>query len=85
MDRQETNEFFSGLLKTFQSCATGPMIPYDPNQLPHPLPGCTLVPDSNHHIAADFDKDGDVDMNDFGVFQRCYSGTGRPLNQHCAD
>jgi len=25
---------------------------------------------------ADFDQDGDVDMSDFGVFQRCFSGPG---------
>jgi len=34
----------------------------------------------------DVDEDGDVDMEDFAVFQRCYSGSGNPLTdpQTCA-
>lgn len=33
--------------------------------------------------AADFDNDGDVDAEDFGVFQRCYSGPGTTPNPAC--
>lgn len=33
------------------------------------------VPFATGCDAEDLDHDGDVDMNDFGIFQRCYSGT----------
>ena len=42
----------------FTSCAAGPSIPVDG-------PSCGN---------ADFDADGDVDLDDFGVLQRCFSG-----------
>lgn len=29
------------------------------------------------------DADDDVDMDDFGIFQRCYSGEGREANPNC--
>ena len=32
---------------------------------------------------ADLDRDGDVDLNDFLVFQRCYSGAGSPPTPEC--
>ncbi len=57
----------------FQACATGPGIPYDPNNLPA---GCTLQPDSEGTIRADIDRDGDVDQTDFGVLQACLTGSG---------
>jgi hypothetical protein len=34
---------------------------------------------------ADLDRDGDVDMDDFGIFQRCYSGPEIPADASCAD
>jgi len=66
----------------FLTCATGPGVPYDAQQLP---PGCALVPDPGGIIAADFDRDGDVDQADFGAFQRCYSGPWIPAARGCAD
>ena len=34
--------------------------------------------------AGDQDRDGDVDQEDFGIFQSCYTGSGRPQNDpHC--
>jgi len=47
-------------------------VPYDPQHLPT---GCTLPPDGDGHIPADFDTDGDVDQADFGVFQRAIRGS----------
>jgi hypothetical protein len=32
----------------------------------------------------DLDHDGDADMNDFGIFQRCYSGQKIPGAANCA-
>jgi len=31
----------------------------------------------------DIDEDGDVDISDFGRFQRCISGPFQPVNPHC--
>ncbi|UCD29515.1 MAG: hypothetical protein JSV03_03270, partial [Planctomycetota bacterium] len=31
----------------------------------------------------DFDSDGDVDQEDFGIFQACYSGNNRPYPDGC--
>jgi len=70
-------------LDVFEACATGPAIPYNPAALPEPEPGCTLTPDGNGRIAADFDEDSDVDQSDFGMFQRCYSGEGNPADPAC--
>ena len=67
-------------LEVFEACATGPAIAYDPQALP---PGCTLVPDGNGYIAADFNTDQDVDQSDFGLFQRCYSGPHNPADPAC--
>lgn len=37
-------------------------------------------------VPGDFDLDGDVDQEDFGVFQSCYSGSGQPQTAPaCAD
>jgi len=74
-----------GDFRVFETCATGPAIPYNPAVLPEPAPGCTLTPDGSNHIAADFDKDSDVDQDDFGAFQRCYSGEGHPADPNCAN
>jgi len=35
--------------------------------------------------AADFDLDGDVDQNDFGFFQACFSGSEVPYEPGCKD
>ena len=32
---------------------------------------------------ADFDRDGDVDRNDFGLFQACMSGPNLPADPNC--
>jgi hypothetical protein len=32
---------------------------------------------------ADLDVDGDVDHDDFGIFQRCYSGRDNPADPEC--
>lgn len=66
----------------YTSCAAGSTILYDPAALPQSEPGCTLTPDVTDHIAADFDRDGDVDQDDFGVFQRCWSGAS-PADPTC--
>jgi len=71
-------------LDVFKACATGPAIPYNPAALPEPEPGCALTPDGNGKIAADFDQDGDVDQSDFGIFQRCFSGSGHVVDAGCA-
>lgn len=47
----------------YAACETGPGIPYDPANLPA---GCTS-PVTGDFIAADFDKDGDVDTDDYDV------------------
>ncbi|HRY67882.1 MAG TPA: hypothetical protein P5159_02310 [Phycisphaerae bacterium] len=72
-------------LEMFEDCATGPAVPYNPAVLPEPEPGCTLTPDGNGQIAADFDADIDVDQSDFGIFQRCFSGANNPADLDCGD
>jgi hypothetical protein len=72
-------------LDIFEACATGPGVPYNPAALPEPAPECTLTPDGNNHITADLDSDGDVDMADFAVFQRCWSGENEFVNTACTD
>jgi hypothetical protein len=36
-------------------------------------------------VSADFDCDGDVDQDDFGVLQRCYAGSGSSSPAGCTD
>ncbi len=36
------------------------------------------------YCEADFDRDGDVDQEDFGFLQRCLSGEGVGLSEGCA-
>lgn len=64
-------------LDIFLACATGPAGPYTPTS-------CPLIPDGQGHVAADLDQDADVDQDDFGIFQRCYSGA-LPGDPGCAD
>ena len=60
-------------LDLFKLCITGPAVPYDPGNLPT---GCVAVVDPSGLISVDFDEDGDVDQNDFGVrMQPCVSGS----------
>jgi hypothetical protein len=40
------------------------------------IPGCDW---------ADFDTDGHIDHDDYGVIQGCLSGPGIPADPHCAD
>jgi hypothetical protein len=47
--------------------------------------GCFLTPDAQGHIAADLDADGDVDQDDFGLFQRCFSGPTGLADPNCLD
>lgn len=63
-------------LVIFESCATGPSIPYA--TVTTVFGGCPLIPDAEGIIAADFRGDGDVDQVDFGIFQRCYGETPDP-------
>ena len=67
-------------LDAFAPCLTGPAMPYDPT---NPPPGCTLLGAAGI-LPADFDHDGDVDQSDFGIFQRCWSGT-EPADPNCAN
>lgn len=67
---------------TFEACATGPAIPYDPQSLPE---GCWPAPNESSIIPADFDADNDVDQEDFAVFQLCYIGESNPADPNCAD
>ena len=69
-------------LRCLEACATGPDVPYNPEDLPT---GCMPPSDGGETIAADFDEDGDVDQSDFGVFQRCYSGDGVWADPDCMD
>ena len=66
----------------FEHCATGPDVPYDPQDL---APECVLVPDHQGIIPADFDRDSDVEQDDFAIFQGCYSGEGNPADPGCAE
>ncbi len=47
--------------------------------------GAFTVTPSILYVAADLDRDGDVDQCDFGILQRCYSGEGNPADPNCAD
>lgn len=61
----------SGDSAIFEACSSGPAIPYDPVALP---PGCALTADLEGFLPADFDRDRDVDQDDFGIFQRKFTG-----------
>ncbi len=50
-----------------------------------PRTSCATAPCPCQTPVADFDEDGDVDGNDFGGFQRCYTGAvgGVPAGCEC--
>jgi hypothetical protein len=51
----------------FAACAGGPNVPY--------ADGCPLGTDTQGFLSVDFDHDHDIDLADFGIFQRCLSGS----------
>ena len=55
----------------FEGCAAGPAVSYDPQNLPENWP---LSPDSNGIIAPDFDRDRDIDLRDFAIFENSMIG-----------
>ena len=69
-------------LETFEACATGPAIAYDPEALP---PNCDLVADGDGIVSADLDRDGDVDQADFGAVQRHVGQIDSPTAPYCPD
>lgn len=58
---------------------TGPRIPY-PLVVPAACGGMAAV---NGILPADFDADQDIDQSDFGIFQRCYSGSTQIADPNC--
>lgn len=66
----------------FLSCLTGPDALYAGAGLPD---GCMLTPDAQGYVAADFDRDGDIDQGDFGRLQRCLSETFELPDPQCAN
>lgn len=46
--------------------------------------GPTVSQDDQSCWDADYDGDGDVDLDDFGVFQHCYSGSQPALDSIAA-
>lgn len=69
-------------LAIFEACATGPGIPYDPENLP---PGCDTHVSLAGILAADLDRDGDADQTDLGLIQGCMTDPDEPFDPHCAD
>ncbi|MBP7937827.1 MAG: VCBS repeat-containing protein [Phycisphaerae bacterium] len=48
------------------------------------LNGATVMQNDPRCRSTDLDGDGDIDQSDFGIFQRCYTGTGNPADPDCA-
>ena len=69
-------------LALFESCDTGPAVPYTLHVRPAE---CGLPPQVGGLLPADFNGDADIDETDFGIFQRCLSGAGKPADPNCAD
>jgi hypothetical protein len=53
----------------FIACVTGPGISWTD-------PCCQY---------ADFDHDGDIDGDDFALYQRCFAGAGQVADPNCAN
>ncbi len=79
-DFNHDDDVDAGDLTDLTNCLTGPGVLYDPGNLPA---GCAQTPDVLDLIPADLDWDGDVDQDDFGAFQRCYSGSDLPPPIDC--
>jgi hypothetical protein len=64
------------------ACTTGPGILYDNMNLPE---GCVQELTISKHLPPDLDDDDDVDMDDFGIFQRCLTAPGFYIsdNEEC--
>ena len=56
----------------FQACMTGPDALYTAAPLPS---GCEVEKDVRNLIPPDFDRDGDVDQEYFGLFQNKFTGS----------
>jgi len=69
-------------LECLTQLATGPSVPYNPQVVPGACSG--LVP-VDGILPADFDADKDIDQEDFGIFQRCFSGSIQIADPTCAD
>jgi hypothetical protein len=65
--------------QTFQACTTAGGV-FRGEQTSCSTSVCGLA---CHNPFADADGDGDVDMNDFAEFQKCFSGSGHPLTGDC--
>jgi hypothetical protein len=65
-------------VELFLPCVSGPEVPYAGVS-----GACTLVADLQGITPADFDRDGDVDIADWGVIQRCFRGPD-PALEDCA-
>jgi endonuclease/exonuclease/phosphatase family metal-dependent hydrolase len=51
---------------------------------PATIPNATVDADGcPPEIAGDFDRDGDVDLSDYGAFLGCYNGPGQPSGAGC--
>ncbi|MHC4674328.1 MAG: outer membrane protein assembly factor BamB family protein [Planctomycetota bacterium] len=58
----------------------------DIDQCPNTPPGTPVSEVGCPFYNADFDADGDVDLEDFGHFQACMTGSGIPINDpNCLD
>ncbi len=69
-------------LDIFMACQTRDGVAYDPNNLPA---GCTVSKNCNNRIRPDYDGDGDVDLRDYAVQQRCYSGSAPQTDVNCGN
>jgi hypothetical protein len=68
-DTNDDGDVDSADLVDFVTCSQGPEVPHAV------LPVCDEL---------DFDDDTDVDSDDFGICQRCISGSGNPGDPNCA-
>jgi hypothetical protein len=50
-----------------------------------PLYSSAVHASATPFVASDFDKDHDVDLSDFALFQLCFNGPNRPISSGCAN